>query len=89
MIEAFSKSSVEEPVASNSNPASTAAGEDIFVTISKGNEQGVRELIAADKSVVNAKGPVSNHLSFVIAYPIDTVSSMAIYRLTSSLVIYS
>ena len=40
-------------------PAKSVPKEDIFVLISNGNEQGVQEMIAADNTIVHAKGPVS------------------------------
>ena len=48
-------------------------GDDIFVRISQGNEQGVQELIAADSAVVHAKGPVSCHLP-AMAYILSSMS---------------
>ena len=61
-----SMNSTEASVASGSTPASTApAGEDIFVRISNGNEQGVQELITADGNVVHTKGPVSYHSPYI------------------------
>jgi ankyrin repeat protein len=63
------QSSTEAPVASGSTPVDAASGEDIFVRISKGNEQGVQELIAADNTVVNSKGPCGmTPLHYAIAY---------------------
>jgi len=58
--------SVEEAMALM---AASMAHDGIFVMISEGNEQGIQEMITADKSVVHAKDPVSCFfLTFSIFY---------------------
>ena len=59
MVSGSTPNSTEASVTSGSTPANSVPGEDIFVRISNGNEQGVQEMIAADNTIVHAKGPVS------------------------------